>query len=601
MLKIDLKTVWDLSPLFNSDDDKDILVEREKVKLATEKFITKWKGREDYLKDVELLEEALRDFEEWSRNCGPNYRELYYFNCRTSQDQSDTEVRAKSNQASDAALKIQNEIEFFVLSLGKITLENQKIFLSDEKIKDYHYFLKKIFNQAKYFLSEKEERIMNLKSITSYENWAAMTSTFLSKEVKVVLDEDGKEKEKNFEEMMTLISSKNKDVRDSAAKALNEVFEKYSEVAEHEMNSILQDKKINDEIRGFERPDSARHASDGIESEIVDCLVDSVSRRNDISERFYKLKANLFGFSKLEYHERNVNYGKIDKKYSYDDSIELVSRVFNNLDQEFNDILISFIKNGQIDVYPKKGKRGGAYCAHGLLTQPTYILLNFTSELNDILTIAHEVGHGINNELMRNEQNALNFDSSLAIAEVASTFMENFVLDEILKEADDELRLSILMHRIGGDVSTIQRQIACYKFETELHNSFRDKGYLSKEEIGKIFVKNMSAYMGEFVEQSPGSQNWWVYWSHIRDSFYVYSYASGLLIAQSLQGFVKKDKAFIEKVKVILAAGESDSPKNIFAKAGIDITKKEFWDEGLKEIENLLFEAEKLAKKLGKI
>lgn len=601
MSKLEIKTEWNLSPLFNSDNDENIAKEREKVLKATQDFVEKWKNNEQYLQDAQILKEALDDYEKWNRFFGPNYRELFYFNCRNSQDQTDTSVRAKSNQATDVALKVQNEMEFFPLSLGKITKENQKKFLLEANLKDYHYFLERIFEKAKYFLSEKEEKIMNLKSQTSYENWAIMTSTFLSKEMKSVIGEDGEEKERSFEELMTLISSKNKQVRGDAAKALNEILEKYSDVAEHEVNSILQDKKINDELRGFERPDSSRHVGDGIETEIVDCLVEAVSKRNDISARFYKLKANLLGEEKLAYHERNVDYGKIDKKYSYEDAINLVAKVFNDLDPEFESILTSFIESGQIDVYPKQGKRGGAYCAHGLLTQPTYILLNFTSELNDILTIAHELGHGINNELMRKKQNALNFDSSLAIAEVASTFMEDFVLWEILKEADDELRLAILMHKIGGDISTIQRQIACYNFEKDIHKGFREKGYLSKEEIGNIFTKNMQSYMGDFVEQSEGSNNWWVYWSHIRSPFYVYSYASGLLIAQSLQGLVKKDKSFIGKVKEILSAGESDSPKNIFIKAGIDITKKDFWQEGLSEMENILQETEELARKLGKI
>ncbi|MFA5080178.1 MAG: M3 family oligoendopeptidase [Candidatus Paceibacterota bacterium] len=601
MEKTKIKTNWDLSPLFSRDNDENITLERERVAKATEKFINKWRDRTDYLENALLLKEALDDYESWNRFFGSNCKEIYYFNCRSSQDQTNTNVRAKSNQANDNALKIQNDMEFFYLSLGKITPENQQKFLENKNLNDYNYFLEKIFNQARYFLSEKEERIMNLKSITSYENWAIMTSTFLSKEERMVLDESKKETIKSFEEIMTLISSKDNEVRDVAVKALNEILEKHSDVAEQEINSILQDKKINDELRGFERPDTARHASDGIESNIVDVLIESVQKRYDISAKVYELKAKLFKVPKLEYHERNVDFGEINKKYNYEDSIRLISKVFKNLDIEFFNILDSFIQNGQIDVFPKKGKRGGAYCAHGLLDQPTYILLNHTDELNDVLTIAHEVGHGINNELMRRKQNSLNFDSSLAIAEVASTFMENFVLEEILKEANNELRLAILMHRLSGDVSTIQRQVACYNFEKDIHSEFRQKGYLSKEEIGRIFQKNMKAYMGDFVEQSRGSENWWIYWSHIRSPFYVYSYASGLLIAQTLQGIVKKDKSAISKVKEILSAGESDSPKNIFAKAQIDITKKEFWLEGLKEMESLLNEAEALAKKLNKI
>ncbi|MBI3592133.1 MAG: oligoendopeptidase, partial [Nitrospirae bacterium] len=232
---------------------------------------------------------------------------------------------------------------------------------------------------------------------------------------------------------------------------------------------------------------------------------------------------------------------------------------------------------------------------------PTYILLNHTDMLNDVLTLAHELGHGINNELIRKKQNALNFGTPTSTAEVASTFTEDFVLQEILKKADDRLRLAIMVKKLNDDVSTIFRQAACYQFEQELHHEFRKKGYLSKEEIGKLFQKHMSAYMGDYVEQSAGSENWWVYWNHIRYFFYVYSYAGGLLISKALQNSVKEDPKFIGKVKEFLSAGLSDSPKNIFKKLGVDITDKGFWDKGLDEVESLLMETTQLAKRLGKI
>ena len=179
--------------------------------------------------------------------------------------------------------------------------------------------------------------------------------------------------------------------------------------------------------------------------------------------------------------------------------------------------------------------------------------------------------------------------------------MEDFVLDEILRNADDELRLAIMMQKLNDDVSSIFRQVACYRFEQELHREYRTRGYLSKEEIGALFSRHMEAYMGPAVEQSPGAGNWWVYWSHIRYFFYVYSYASGLLISKSLQAGVKNDAAYITKVKVFLSAGLSDSPKNIFLKLGVDIADKEFWDRGLDQVEALLNETEALAKKLGKV
>ncbi|OGW19231.1 MAG: hypothetical protein A2072_02020 [Nitrospirae bacterium GWC1_57_7] len=275
-------------------------------------------------------------------------------------------------------------------------------------------------------------------------------------------------------------------------------------------------------------------------------------------------------------------------------------RVMRGLDDEFAGIYDGYLQKGQIDVFPRKGKTGGAFCVHHLLSQPTFILLNHTNKLHDVLTIAHELGHGINNELMRSRQNALNFGSPMSTAEVASTFLEDFVLREVMRDADDDQRLAVMMMKLNDDVSTIFRQVACYRFEQELHAAFRNKGYLSKEEIGALFRTHMAFYMGDAVAQSKGSENWWVYWSHIRSFFYVYSYASGLLISKSLQHSVRQDAGFITKVKGFLAAGVSDSPKNIFSQLGVDISDKRFWGRGLDEVEALLDETTSLAKKLRK-
>jgi oligoendopeptidase F len=353
-------------------------------------------------------------------------------------------------------------------------------------------------------------------------------------------------------------------------------------------------------LRKYPRPDSARHVSDDIETETVDSIVKSISGAFDVSQRYYALKAKLMGVKKLAYHERGVPYGEAEKHYSYEESLSLVRKVLGKLDPEFGEIIDMF-SDGHIDVYPRKGKSAGGFCVYWLPTHPVYIFLNHNNKLQDVRTMAHEFGHGINNEIMKKKQHALYFGTSLATAEVASTFMEDFVLEEIGKSADDSLKLSLIMKRLDDNVSSIFRQIACYRFEQELHSTYREKGYLSKEELGKIFQKHMAAYMGDAVEQSPGSENWWVYWSHIRREFYVYSYASGLLISKYLQRAVRKDPKFIEKVKEFLSAGESASPTEIFKKMGIDITQERFWKEGVAEIETQLKEAEKLAKKLGKI
>lgn len=593
-------TTWNLKPLFASDDDPAILKERREREKDSYAFINKWKSRTDYLENPTVLKEALDEYDQWEKLYSSGGTEEYYFSLRTSQNQNNPNLKAKDKQAEEVAKKISNDIQFFELRLAKVSPQKQTEFLQSPELNPYKHFLERLFAESKYLLSEEAEKILNLKSGVAYANWVKLTSGFLAKEEQEVLTEKGKEV-KNFSEILNLMSNPDKKIRDRAAKAFNDILAKHLEVAEAEINSVLENKKIDDDLRGVSRPDLTRHLHDDIDTEVVDTVVKTVVNRFDLSRRYYHLKAQLLGVKKLAYHERNVEYGKIEKKYSYPEAIALVQKVFSRLDQEFGNIADGFVTHEQVDAFPYKGKRGGAFCTYGLIINPTYILLNFTPELIEVLTIAHEFGHGINNELIRKKQNALNFGTPISTAEVASTFMEDFVLEELRRQADDELKLALSVMELDRTVGTIPRQIAAYQFEQQLHAEYRQKGYLSKEEIGKIFQHHMSAYMGEYVEQSPGSENWWEYWSHIRTFFYVYSYASGLLISKSLQAKVKKDPQFIEKVKEFLSAGLSDSPKNIFGKLGIDITDQGFWNQGLDEVEKLLEETEKLARKLGKI
>ena len=593
--------VWNFKALF--DGDNDLLMEQKRTVIEQKSyaFINKWKNRVDYLRDPALLRTALDEYEAWNRHYGTDGDEGYYFMLRTQQNQNDPVLKAKYNKIEEFSRKITNDIQFFHLRISKIPPKHQRTFLDFVPLRKYRHFLERIFAESRYLLSEPEEKILNLKAPTSYSNWVRMTSGFLVKEVREVYAEDGKKGTKTFTEIQSLMNSTTKKVRDSAAKAFHDIMNRHADVAEAELNSLLANKKVDDELRGMERPDLSRHITDDIETDTIDALLKATSDRFSISSRYYELKAALMKVKRLKYHERNVEYGQTVQTYSYTKTVKLIEKVFRNLDQTFFDIFASFRDNGLIDAFPRKGKASGAFCANHLISQPTYILLNHTGRLNDVLTLAHELGHGINNELMKKKQDALNFGSPLSTAEVASTFMEDFVLQELLRGSDDESRLSVMVNKINDDISTIFRQVACYRFEQELHQDFRKKGYLSKQEIGKLFQKHMASYMGDFVEQSPGSENWWVYWGHIRYFFYVYSYASGLLISKSLQNAVKKDPRFIGKVKEFLSAGQSESPKNIFLRLGIDITQKAFWDRGLDEVEALLDETMSLARKLGKI
>lgn len=596
-----LQTSWDLTPLFKSDKDPKMGEELENIQKGVQKFVSKWQKNEQFLSDPKVLKQALDEYEALMRNWGTTGKLGYYWWLKSQQDQNNSFIKAQLNKIEDFGKKLWNELQFFEHRLGKVRLEKQQEFLKHPDLLKYHHFLENIFKWSKYLLSEPEEKIITLKSGPAHDLWIRMTSSFLSKEERLVVLENGKKAYKPYPEIISLFSSQKKVVRNTAAKAFNDILVKHTDVAENELNAILADKKINDELRKMDRPDLARHLSDDINSEVVDSLLSAVSSRFTISHKFYHLKSKLLKLKKLQYHERIVEFGEVHKKYPFPKASQIVLKVLTGLDEKFGEIFSSFLEQKQIDVFPKKGKKGGAFCAYEMITHPTYMLLNYTNKIEDVLTLAHELGHGINFELTKEKQHALNFGTPLSVTEVASILMENFVLEDILQTADEQTKLTILIKKLDNYMSQVFRQIACYNFELELHRTFREKGYLSKIEIGKLFQKHMSSYMGPAVEQSPGSENWWVYWSHIRQFFYNYSYANGLLIALYMQKQLALNPEYISKIKDFLSAGLSDSPKNIFKNLGIDLTDKSFWQQGLDEIQNLLTQTEDLAKQLKKL
>lgn len=583
---------WNLKLLYNDINDKDIQRDIDESKKNVKLFVKKWKNNNEYLKNPKTLSIALKEYEELIQEYGICTKPSYYIFLSREIDQENPLLKAKANLLHSTCLELGNSIQFFLLNISKIPKQKQKLFLESEDLKIYKHFLLSSFNQAKYLLTDKEEKIFNLESKTSYANWVNMLSELLQKQSIKILNEKSIKKEVSYSEISKYLDSSKKEVRDYTAEQFYKVNNRYAQIAEYEINSILENKKISDEYRKIQRVDLPRLLSDDMEPYTVDTLRNVVTESFDISQRFYKLKAKLLKQESLAYYERNVKVDDIKQEFSFEKSINIVKEVFKKLDKEFLDIMQMYESQGQYDVYPKRGKEGGAFCVGVGSKYPTYILLNHNDRLQDVLTIAHESGHGIHTEYSNN-QNPLNQGYSTACAEVASTFFENFVLENISESLSEKEKDLLLFKSLEEDVSTIFRQIACYNFELELHKQFRDKGFLSKDDISKIFTQEMSKYLGGSVLKDKHMQLGWIYWSHIRSFFYTYSYASGLLISKYLQNLVKEDTQNIKYVKEFFKAGDSKSPKEIFLDMGMDISKKEFWETGLKEIEEKLSYLEK--------
>ena len=596
-----VKVQWNLSILLSDESQKTI---KAKIDAATKRckdFENKFGSNLQTFEDPKLLKAALEELENIFTTTGSSNDVGSYFSLKSSLDESDTKIKAQLTKIEDATRDSALIFQRFENKLSKIPKERQSVLLDASELTEFKRLLESSFEIGKYLLSEETEKALMLTNNVSYGNWVSMTSEFLSAEEASVLNKDGIKETKNFSELFTLIAEPKKEVRDGAAKAIDAILAKHSKVAEIELNSVLEYKKVKDLLRGYKQPDSAFSIANEINLSVIDTLISEVTQNYKIVHDFYTLRAKLLGTERINYYERAVEYGSLDQKTTFEEAVNIVSETLIKLDPEFNKIFEEFLYSGQIDVYPKKGKSDGAFLRPLGKNKPSFILLNFDNKLQNTFTIAHEMGHAIHHELTNKNQKIYYTDPSICLDETASTFIEGFVVESLSKELDDEAKLTLLIRELDEAVATVFRQIACYKFERALHADYREKGFLSKEEIGALFLKHMSEYCGPSVVMNAGAENWWVYWSHIRSFFYVFSYAFGYLVSKNLQSLVKADHTNISKVKKLLETGSFLKPEDALKEVGIDINSKEFWKNGISQIEVVLNEATQLAKKLGKV
>jgi len=583
--------VWDLGPLFSGPTDPKIQQEREAVREWVEAFEKKYRTDDSYLTDEKTLFEAYQSLEEFVKNNGQFGKFSFYIGLASSLDTANPELKHLSAEQEQFISEMSVRIEFFELKLGKIPAEIQKKFLSSDLLKPYHYSLNRLFDSAKYDLSEAEEKIITQLTPFAFTNWVELREELYSNEVRTF-----KKEKKNLSQLFALTQSHDKKERDLAGKLVNDILTQYSTVAEKELNSVLGYQSLLVKLRGAKRCDTFRLNEDDVNPSIVDALMVAVENYRHVSHRYFEAKAKLLGQRKLEQYERSYDFPISNAlEIPFDEGLALVKRVFRRLDPEFETILDEMIQNKQIDVYPRKGKRGGGFCAGNTTVDPVYILINYMNRMQDVSTLAHEMGHAMNDVFMqRAGVGDFAYGTSLATAEVASTFFEDFISEEITKELPKDQRKFVLMNKLNDDVAAIFRQVACYRFEQDIATEYEKTKFLPKERMSEIFQKRMESYMGPYVSQKKGGGLFWMDWGHIRTSFYVYSYASGQLISKALQRMVRKDRTKIVLVKEFLSTGRVMSPENIFKKLGIDITQPEFWEEGLKEIEETLKAVEAL-------
>lgn len=570
-----IKETWDLKGLYyKSGKDPQIEADIKAAERAYTNFSKKWSGR-DFLASATALKQALTEYEELA-GLPEVGRPGRYFSLRQSLNVNDADANRQLTLLSKRLRKASDQVLFFSLKLGKAPLDLQKHYLADETLTHFHYFLEQLWLGAKYHLSEAEEKIIRLKSRQSSGMWADAVEKIISNRQIVW-------KGKPLHLPVALETLELLKTNDKIAlwdKLMTEM-EKVGEMAEHEMNAIILDARGEDELRGYKKPYSATALAYEDDEKSIENLTHAVRTRGyKLSREFYKLKASYHKVPALHYVQKYESIGR-ELSISFKEAVNICRDVFYSVKEEYGVIFDTMLKRGQIDVFPQGGKRGGAFMSSDV-GHPTHVFLNHVSNFKSLETLAHEMGHAIHAERSK-KQTPFYEGHSIITAETASTLFENLVFDAVFNTVSDRDKLTLLHDRITRDIATIERQVAFFDCELELHNTIEEKGAMESKEMAECMQKHLKAYLGAGVLVEPKDGYSYAYIPHLRYGFYVYSYAYGILMSTIMANHYKEDHGYAEQIDQFLSAGGSANVGDIFKSIGID-TKRE--DTFLKALDN---------------
>lgn len=562
-----IKTEWDLSGLYYKNE-RDPRIEQDlaAAEAAYEAFARKWRTK-DFIRSERTLFAALTEYEALAGNAALS-RPGRYFGFRSVLNAKDEVADKRMALIGERLRKASDKILFFTLTLGALPKAKQRALLRAKTLSRFRYHLERVFLAAKHHLTEPEERIINLKAAQSSGRWVEMTDKLIANRT---IRWQGKDV--HIPEALELIDQlQPKDKRRIWALIMREMRQ-IGEVAEHEFNALITDVRTEDDVRGYEKPYSATALSYEDSERSIERLVHAVSTKGfELSRSFYKLKAKYHGVDTLHYTQKYDPIGAAPE-IPFEQAVEICRDVFYGLKPLYGEIFDTMLTRGQIDVYPRKGKRGGAFMS-AAVGHPVHVFLNHTSTMKALETLAHEMGHAIHAHRSAT-QSPLYAGHSTTTAETASTLFENLLFDAVYAQANDRDRTTLLHDRITRDISTIERQIAFFNCELAIHTTIKEQGGMTNVELARTMQKHLASYLGPAVTVDEDDGYSYVYIPHLRYGFYVYTYAFGILMSTLMANEYKEDSRYIEKIDEFLCAGESDTVANIFRKIGIDTERED--------------------------
>jgi oligoendopeptidase F len=515
-----------------------------------------------------------------------------YAALRFATDTADPARGALLQRVQERGTEIETKLLFFDLEWAAVDDERADELLPAPELDFCRHHLRSLRRYRPHLLSESEEKLLAEKSISSQAAWGRLFSELCSA-LRVTVDGD----EEPLDVALSRLLSPDRARRRAAAEAVSAALEPGVRTRAFIYNILAYDKSVEDRLRSYPHWMASRNLANEASDESVMALIEAVRGRYDIPQRWYALKAKLLGLDRLADYDRSAPVLAHDLAFSYAQSRELVLETYRSFSEEAGRVVGRFFDEHWIDAPVRPNKRGGAFCSYTVPSVHPYVLLNFTARRRDVLTMAHELGHGLHAALAQ-PQGIFHQGTPLTLAETASVFGETLVFERLLSDATDrEERLSLLAERIDGAIATVFRQMAMNRFEHLVNTRRRSEGELSVDRICEFWNETQIELFGDAVEITEGYRLWWSYVPHfISAPGYVYAYAYGQLLALSAYSrYLAEGESFVPRYLDLLAAGGSRSPEKLGEIIGIDLADPGFWDAGLALVDEQLREAEELA------
>ncbi len=579
---------WDLSDLYSSPTDPALEATLARALERATAFEAKYKGRVTTLEPADFAAMMVELEENEEEAAKP---EVYAYLLH-SQDTRNPAAGRILARVREAAAERGSLGVFFSLELAQVSDEQAAKLYAHPESSRYRHTVEEARKFRPHQLSEPEERVLTDFSPVGNNAWTRLFEELCAG---IRIDLDGRDLA--LDEALTMLREPDRELRRNASRAITGALDRDIRTRGYIFNVILQEKAIDDRLRHFPTWISSRNLANETSDAAVQALVEAVTGRNDVCVRYYRVKKRLLGVGDLHEWDRYAPVGQATRDLSWDDAKELVLGSFNRFSKRAGGLVEDFFKNGWIDAPVVPGKAGGAYCMPVTPKHHPYVMLNFTGKLRDALTLAHELGHGLHDRLA-SKQHVFDFHPPLTLAETASVFAEALTFDRIMaEEKDPKVRLAMLCSQCEDAFSTVFRQVAFNRYEDACHAVRRSEGELAVEQLGELFNAKLQPMFGDALVLTDEYRSWWSYIEHfLHTPGYVYAYAFGNLLAMSVyHRYLERGPGFVDDYLEFLAAGGSTAPDELVRRLGMDITDPGFWDSGLKILDGMVTEVERLA------